>query len=107
MAIFLDPTGRTTFGIGICGRCSRKMFLEQLHPDPNSPGLMVCEEDLDDLDPYRLPARQTENINLPFVRPDVPLNVSPEDEEVEIRITEDDEIRETQDGNDDRILERP
>lgn len=106
MAIFLDPTGRTTFGIGICGRCSRKMYLEQLHPDPNSPGLMVCEEDLDDLDPYRLPARQTENINLPFVRPDVPLNVTPEQDEVDIRITEDDEIRETQD-DDDRILEQP
>jgi hypothetical protein len=34
----------------------------------------VCREDLDEFDPYRLPARQTERINLPFVRPDVPLN---------------------------------
>lgn len=104
MAIFLDPTGKTTYGIGICGRCSRKMYLEDLSPDPNSPGLMVCKEDLDDLDPYRLPARQTENINLPFVRPDVPLNVNPEEDDIDIRITEDDEIRETQD-DDDRILE--
>lgn len=73
MSLFLDPTGKSTFGIGICGRCSRKMFLEQLHADPNSPGLMVCKDDLDQLDPYRLPARQTERINLDFVRPDLPL----------------------------------
>jgi len=49
------------------------MFLDQLFPDPNAPGLMVCKDDLDVLDPYRLPARQTEQINLPFVRPDLDL----------------------------------
>lgn len=76
MPIFLNPKGRSTYGIVICARCSRKMFLDELFPDPNSPGLMVCKEDLDVLDPYRLPARQTENINLPFVRPDLPLNVT-------------------------------
>lgn len=50
------------------------MPLAELSPDPNSPGLLVCEEDLDLLDPYRLPARVTEDITLPFVRPDDPLN---------------------------------
>jgi hypothetical protein len=49
------------------------MSLDDLFADPNSPGLKVCREDLDDLDPYRLPARQTENIALRFTRPDVPL----------------------------------
>lgn len=73
MPIWLDPTGRSTYGIGICARCSRKMYLEELYSDPNSPGLMVCKDDLDELDPYRLPARQTERINLDFCRPDVPL----------------------------------
>lgn len=73
MPYWLDPTGRSTFGIGICARCSRKMSLEDLYSDPNYPGLMVCKEDLDQLDPYRLPARQTERINLDFVRPDLPL----------------------------------
>ena len=77
MPIFLDPRGQATFGIGLCARCSRKMFLSELYSDPNSPGLRVCLDDLDVLDPYRLPARQTEQINLPFVRPDVPLTVSP------------------------------
>lgn len=74
MPIFIDPTGQPTYGIGICARCSRKMPLAELSPDPNSPGLLVCEEDLDLLDPYRLPARVTEDITLPFVRPDVPLD---------------------------------
>lgn len=71
--IYIDPTGKSTFGIGICARCSKKMSLLDLYSDPNSPGLMVCKDDLDELDPYRLPARQTERINLDFVRPDVPL----------------------------------
>lgn len=74
MPIWLDPTGRSTFGIGICARCSRKFSLEDLHSDPNTPGLKVCIEDLDDYDPYRLPARQTEDIHLRFNRPDVSLS---------------------------------
>ncbi len=40
-------------------------------PDPNFPGMRVCKEDLDNFDPWRLPARQTENISLRFPRPDV------------------------------------
>lgn len=71
MPIWIDPRGQPTFGIGICDRCRRKLPLAELMPDPNSPGLRVCEMDKDDFDPYRLPARITEKINLPFVRPDV------------------------------------
>ena len=70
MAIFLDPTGNTTYGIGICQRCSRKFFLHELHSDPNTPGLKVCIDDLDDYDPYRLAPRQADRITLPFYRPD-------------------------------------
>lgn len=73
MPIYIDPTGESTYGIGLCARCSRKFPLAQLRPDPNSPGLMVCDDDADEFDPYRLPARQTENITLPFTRPDLPL----------------------------------
>ena len=73
MSLFIDPTGATTFGLGICARCSRKMKLEDLYDDPNAPGLKVCLDDLDDFDPYRLAARPTEEINLLYVRPDRPL----------------------------------
>lgn len=71
----LDTTGQPTYGIGLCGRCSAKLPLAELTSDPNSPGLMVCKDDLDVLDPWRLPARETEDINLPFVRPDINIDV--------------------------------
>jgi hypothetical protein len=77
MSIWLDTRGRSTLGIGLCARCSRKMSLDELFSDPNSPGLKVCREDLDQLDPYRLPPRQPDQITLPFVRPDSPLNTDP------------------------------
>ncbi len=70
MPLFIDPSGRSTFGLGVCARCWRKFSLEELFSDPNSPGLKVCLDDLDDYDPYRLPARRTEDITLPFYRPD-------------------------------------
>ena len=76
MPRFLDTLGNSTLGIGICDRCKRKFPIGELHPDPNSPGLRVCQEDLDQYDPWRLPPRQTENITLPFYRPDVSVAVN-------------------------------
>jgi len=77
MGLFLDTRGLAYAAIGCCDRCSRKFPLAELMPDRNYPGLRVCREDLDELDPYRLPARQTERITLPFVRPDVPIATDP------------------------------
>lgn len=77
MPLYLDTRGRSTLGIGLCARCSRKFSLDDLHSDPNFPGLMVCVADLDDFDPYRLPARQTEDITLRFVRPDESIATNP------------------------------
>ena len=77
MSLYLDPTGQTTFGIGICARCSKKFFLAELHPDPNFPGLMVCEADKDDYDPYLLPPRRPDQIVLPFNRPDTNIDTHP------------------------------
>jgi len=74
MSVFLDTTGNSSLAIAICGRCSRKFPIGELMPDPNYPGLMVCAVDRDNYDPYRLPARQTENITLRYPRPDTPLN---------------------------------
>jgi len=39
--------------------------------------MRVCKEDLDNFDPWRLPARQTENIALRFPRPDVSVATGP------------------------------
>lgn len=77
MSIYLDTRGLSNLGIGVCDRCSRKMSLTLLMSDPNSPGLRVCKEDLDQLDPYRLPPRQPDTITLPFVRPDTPIGTNP------------------------------
>ena len=70
--MFLDTEGYSDIAIAICDRCRMKRPHATLGPDINFPGLMVCEEDCrDEKDPYRLPARQTERINLRFPRPDV------------------------------------
>jgi len=73
MALFLDTRGRTTAGIGICARCSRKFPLEDLMADGNSPGLRVCFEDRDPIDPWRLSPRPPDRITLEYPRPDTPL----------------------------------
>ncbi len=98
MPIFLDTTGNSTLGIGICARCSIKMPLGELRPDPNYPGLLVCDADRDLYDPYRLPARQTERINLDYVRPDLPLAVAPPNPVEIVYVTEDDHLMITEDG---------
>jgi len=71
-----DPTGRPFYAVGLCDRCHRRFFLDELIEDGNLPGLRVCRDDWDELDPYRLPARQPDNLVLPFVRPDEPIAVT-------------------------------
>ena len=53
------------------------MAYTELYPDPNFPGMRVCKEDLDQFDPWRLPALQTENIALRFPRPDQDIATGP------------------------------
>lgn len=78
MPIFLDTRGLTSVAIGICDRCRMKRAFVDLGSDPNFPGLRVCNQGCaDQLDPYRLPARKTERINLRFPRPDVSVAVDP------------------------------
>jgi hypothetical protein len=71
-----DPTGWPWYAVGICDRCHRRFPLHELIQDGNLPGLRVCREDWDELDPYRLPPRQPDNLVLPFVRPDVDIAVT-------------------------------
>ena len=58
---------------GVCDRCRLRRPLNLLAPDGNAPGLRVCPTCSDDFDPWRLPARQTEDITLKYPRPDEPL----------------------------------
>lgn len=71
MPVYLDTRGNSVLSVAVCDRCSRKFAYTDLMPDPNFPGMRVCKDDLDKFDPWRLPARQTENISLRFPRPDV------------------------------------
>jgi hypothetical protein len=84
---WLNTRGRPTLAIAVCDRCNRKFPWDVLQPDTNSPGLRVCPDDLDQLDPYRLPARQTETITLAWARPDVSLVSTPSG-----LVTEDDNL---------------
>lgn len=40
--------------IAICDRCSTKVLARDRSPDRNAPGLMVCRQCNDAVDPYRL-----------------------------------------------------
>lgn len=79
MPRFLDTTGLSSVAIAVCDRCKMKVSFVSLVSDPNFPGLRVCAERgcRDQFDPYRLPARKTERINLRFPRPDVSVALDP------------------------------
>ena len=70
MSLYLAPkVVRGTVAIAICDRCGMKLYNGDLVKDPNN-GLRVCVDCKDDFDPYRLPARRTENVALDRPRPD-------------------------------------
>ena len=72
MPRFLNTEGNAVIAIFICDRCRMKRAIVEAMPDPNFPGLKVCQQGCaDEKDPYRLPARKTERIALQFPRPDV------------------------------------
>lgn len=74
--VYLDTRGNSVLSVAICDRCSRKFPYVDLMPDPNFPGMRVCKDDLDDFDPWRLPAIKTENITLRFPRPDISVAIN-------------------------------
>ena len=77
MPVYLDTRGNSVLSVAVCDRCNRKFAYVDLMPDPNFPGMRVCKDDLDNFDPWRLPALQTENIALRFPRPDVSIATAP------------------------------
>ena len=59
--------------IAICDRCNFKYPYRELRADGNSPGLRVCEECRDPINPWRLPPLIPDAIALRYPRPDTPL----------------------------------
>ena len=79
MPRFLNTEGNASLAVFICDRCKFKRAIVEAMPDPNFPGLTVCQQGCaDQKDPYRLPARKTEKITLKFPRPDVSVAVDPD-----------------------------
>lgn len=74
MSLYLPVKLSPNAAIAICGRCRKKKYLSELKSDPNIPGLRVCRECVDEYDPYRLPARQPEEIAVANPRPEEPLD---------------------------------
>lgn len=80
MPRFLNTEGNASIAIFICDRCRMKRAIVEAMPDPNFPGLKVCQQGCaDEKDPYRLPARKTERITLQYPRPDVSVATDPND----------------------------
>lgn len=82
---FLDTRGQTNLGIYICQRCQMKCRFSEVTEDGNIRGFYVHRPEIspgcwDTWDPFRDPAPPPDRYQLPFVRPDVPLTVPPEDE---------------------------
>jgi hypothetical protein len=80
MPRFLSTLGNAVLSIAICDRCRMKRAKSVMRSDPNFPGLQVCNEGCqDNIDPYRLAARQTERITIRFPRPDANIAVDTND----------------------------
>jgi len=73
MGLFLPVKAKGSVAIAVCQRCNEKMYYADLKKDPNN-GMMVCEDCVDIYDPWRLPARQADQISLDHPRPDVKLS---------------------------------
>ena len=73
MPLYLDTRSEPTAAVAICDRCRFKFPIAKLESDPNSPGLRVCVDCIDEFDPYRLPPRVTEKIDVQYPRPEEPL----------------------------------
>ena len=80
MPRYLPPRLGGALTVAICDRCKLKAYLDDLVSDVNSPGLRVHPHCADVKDPYRLPPRKTERIDVRYPRPEqnVPLYPRPE-----------------------------
>lgn len=58
-----------TMAVAICYRCNMKVYQGDLKKDPNT-GAFYCTDCVDLYDPWRLPARKTEDIRVQHPRPD-------------------------------------
>lgn len=72
MSLFKPPRGSGRAALAVCSRCKRKVYYDDLKQDPNNQN-WYCPACVDLYDPWRLPARVTENISLDHPRPETEL----------------------------------
>lgn len=72
MPLYLPVNQNGKVSIAICPRCCMKMQYSDLKQDPNDMN-WYCAACVDLYDPWRLPARVTEDITLTHPRPDTEL----------------------------------
>lgn len=70
--LFLPVNTHGPVAISVCPRCQKKVQYAALKKDPNNLQ-WYCKDCVDELDPWRLPARRAEDISLQHPRPDVKL----------------------------------
>lgn len=71
MARFLSPFARRIAAPAVCQRCNFKFYLVDLQPDGDNPGIRVCRQCCDQIDPYKLPPPPPDRIAIPNPLPDV------------------------------------
>lgn len=69
MSLYLPVRTKGSAAIATCTRCGFKKHYDDLQRDPNN-GNYYCRECVDLYDPWRLPARNAEDISLQHPRPD-------------------------------------
>lgn len=74
MSRYLPPRTGEVLTVAICDRCKMKAYLADLVADVNSPGLRVHPHCADLKDPYRMPQRRTERIDVRYPRPETELS---------------------------------
>lgn len=79
MPRYLPPRIGETLTVAVCDRCKLKAYLADLVADGDSPGIRVHPHCADKKDPYRLPPRRTERIDVRYPRPEVDVPLDEED----------------------------
>lgn len=70
MGKFLDTRGESVLSPYICDRCHLRGKFSEMRSDDDNPALWVHRECSDQLDPWKLPPRQSEDVSIPHPRPD-------------------------------------
>jgi NAD-dependent SIR2 family protein deacetylase len=70
--LYLPVKASGSQAIAICSRCQKKVYHDKLAQDPNNKN-WYCKECVDLFDPWRLPARGPDKIDVTHPRPDVEL----------------------------------